>query len=335
MKCFASLLCLLLLYMSPGASAAETFSKAQVTIFIGYGVGGTYYQYAQLFSRHLGKFLPGQPTVIVQTMPGAGGIRLLNEAAVRMVADGSATFIPPDTLVVSQLLTSGGIQYDARRFAYIGTADQQNVFLVTKRDTVPSLEALRAKEHVYMGSSGAGATGFLIPALAGSLLKLPLKPIGGYEGSRDIILGMERGELDGSAQAWQVWTQARKNWFDGPNSYAVPLIQVGIRPDPNAPDTPLLSALVDPADRSLVSIFDTIGLVGRSLAMPPATAPALRDLFRVAFATMTADPLYRSDAAQVQLRSSPLDASVLESGITQSINDADQDVIRRATLMLQ
>jgi tripartite-type tricarboxylate transporter receptor subunit TctC len=335
MKFVATLLSMLLLTTAAQAATESAFNKSQITLTIGFGVGGTYHSYAQLFSRHLGRFLPGGPTIIVQNMPGAGGVRLLNEAATRMPADGSNLFMPPDTLVVSQLLTSGGIQYDARRFIYIGTADQENVFLVTRRDTATSIDGLRAKKTVFMGSSGAGATGYLIPAIAGPLLNLPLKPVGGYQGSREIILGMERGELDGSAQGWQVWLQARKQWFEGPNSFALPLIQVGLNPDPDAPDTPLLSALVKPEDRSIVSIFDTIGLVGRSLAMPPGTSAPIRDLFRAAFLKMTADPDYLADAARVQLRSLPKGADVMENGIGHAIDNADQAVIRKARELLQ
>ena len=111
---------------------AADYTGKQVTIVIGYGVGGTYSQYGQLFSHHLGRFLPGKPNVIMQSMPGAGGVRMLNEAAVRMRAEGATIFVPPDTMVTTQLLETSGVAYDARKFHYIGTADQQNTFWVIR-----------------------------------------------------------------------------------------------------------------------------------------------------------------------------------------------------------
>ena len=107
-----------------------------------------------------------------------------------------------------------------------------------------------------MGNSGKGSTGYMIPAIAKPLLDLKVKVIGGYEGSRDTILAMEKGEIDGTVQAWQAWLQARPAWFTGADSYGVALLQVGVTPDPDAPKVPLLSDLVGKEDRPIVALFD-------------------------------------------------------------------------------
>src|SRR3981189_2403837 len=96
----------------PQAAAQVSFKDKRITIVIGYGVGGTYYQYAQLFSRHLNKHLPDNPNIIVQSMPGAGGLKMLNFAPTQMPADGSTLFVPPDTMVLMQLLETTGIGFD-------------------------------------------------------------------------------------------------------------------------------------------------------------------------------------------------------------------------------
>src|SRR5436190_112326 len=105
---------------APGANAEISFKDKRVTIAIGYGVGGTYYQYAHLFSQFLSKHLPDNPTIIVQSMPGAGGLKMLNYAAIQMPADGTNLFVPPDTMVLMQLLETSGIGFDARKFKYVG-----------------------------------------------------------------------------------------------------------------------------------------------------------------------------------------------------------------------
>lgn len=337
MKAIVSCVALALVCIVPRLGQAQEtspFPNNRIAISIGFGVGGTYYQYAQLFSRHLGKFLPGEPTIIVQSVPGAGGVRVLNEAATRMPPDGSNLFVPPDTMLVSQFLEQSGINFDAGRFAYLGTADQQNTFLATRRSAASTIEDLKNRP-TFMGSSGSGSTGYLIPAFAGPLLGLKTKVVGGFKGSADIILAMERGELDGSAQGWQVWTQARANWFKGPNSFAAPIFQTGVTPDPDAPDVPFLSKLVKPEDANLVALLDTMGLIGRSLAMPPNTRPEIVAMFRSAFQRMVNDGAYRSDAAKVHLRSIPKTGEQLDNGIRRALAEADSSVIARARDLLK
>src|SRR4051794_2691782 len=196
------------------AQKAVDYSGKQVTIVIGYGVGGTYSQYGQLFSHHLGRFLPGTPNVIMQSMPGAGGVRMLNEAAVRMRGDGTMIFVPPDTMVITQLLDTSGIFYDARKFHYIGTADQQNNFWVIRRPAGTTIDGMKTRE-VFMGNSGKGSTGYMIPAIAKPLLGLKVKVIGGYEGTRARLLAMEEGENDGNPHPRERRMAARPHWFAG------------------------------------------------------------------------------------------------------------------------
>ncbi|MEA2989600.1 MAG: hypothetical protein QOG83_2311, partial [Alphaproteobacteria bacterium] len=264
---------------------------------------------------------------------GAGGVRMLNEAAVRMRADGATIFVPPDTMVTTQLLETSGIAYDARKFHAIGTADQQNTFWAIRRPAGITIADMKSRE-VFMGHSGKGSTGHSIPAIARPLLGLKVKLIGGYEGSRDTILAMEKGEIDGTVQAWQAWMQARPTWFSGAESYGVPLFQVGVTPDPDAPGVPLLSDLVAKEDRPIVGLFDTIGLLGRGLAAPPDTPPDFVDALRKAFDAMVADADYRAEAQRVQLRVLPKTGVELQRLIDAAITNADPATIERARAFL-
>jgi tripartite-type tricarboxylate transporter receptor subunit TctC len=315
------------------APAQVDYKGKTVTISIGYGVGGSYHQYAQLFARHLGKFLPGNPAIVVQSAPGAGGVRMLNDAAVRMKADGTNIFMPPDTLVVTQLLEPGGLAYDARTFHYLGTADQQNTFWVVRRTSASSIADMKARD-IFMGSSGKGSTGYMIPALGAPLLGLRVKHVGGYDSSREQILAMERGEIDGTLQAWQVWERARPTWFQA-DGYAVPLIQVGATPDPDAPPVPLLKDLAAPADRPVVALLDTIGVIGRGLATPPATPPEYVAALKTAFVQMLQDGDYRAEASKTQLRTLPTSSADVTRIIAETFATADAEVIKRAQALLK
>jgi len=315
------------------AHADANFQGKTITIFIGYGVGGSYDLYAQLFAHHLGRFLPGQPAIIVQSSPGAGGVCMLNEAAVKMRTDGTNLFIPPDTMVVTQLLQPAGLAYDARKFRYIGTADQQNTFWVVRRGPRASIEGMRVGE-TFMGSSGKASTGYMIPALAAPLLGLKIKHVGGYNSSREIILAMDKGEIDGTVQAWQVWKQSRPSWFE-PGGFAVPVIQVGAVSDPDAPNTPLLRDLVAPGDKPLAGLFDTIGVLGRSLAAPPGVSAADLAALRDAFKTMSTDPEFFEEAKQSHLRLLPKSGETLEAAIADAFVGSSPEVVRRAQALTQ
>jgi tripartite-type tricarboxylate transporter receptor subunit TctC len=313
--------------------AAPTFAGKTITIFIGYGVGGSYYDYAQLFSRHLGQHLPGRPSIIVQSEPGAGGVRMLNDAAVAMRKDGTELFIPPDTTVVTQLLQPNGLAYDASKFRYIGTADQENTFWVVRRGPKASIDGMR-KYLTFMGGSGKASTGYMIPALAAPLLGLKIKQVEGYETSRDQILAIEKGEIDGTLQAWQVWKMTRPAWFE-PGGFGVPVMQIGVSPDPQAPPTPLLRDLVRPRDRALASLFDTIGVIGRGLAAPPGTPDDTVKTLRAAFRSMLVDPGYVADSNGVNLRVLPGTGEKAESAVIAVVNKTDPAVLAKARALTQ
>jgi tripartite-type tricarboxylate transporter receptor subunit TctC len=314
---------------APSPAAAEvSYKDKRITIVIGYGVGGTYYQYAHLFSDYLRKHLPDSPSIIVQSMPGAGGLKMLNYAATQMPADGTYLFVPPDTSVLMQLLEPSGIAFDLRQFRYVGTADQQNNIWVVRKAAAGSLADIKTRE-VIMGHSGRGSTGLMIPAVAKELLGLKVKLIGGYEGSRDAIHAMEQGEIDGAVFGWETWITAVPQWFEKGREFAVPILQVGITPDPDVPTVPMLSALAAKSDRPIVDLFGTIGMIGRGLALPPGAPDEHLKVLRAAFRQMLEDPEYRAEAARIMLRVLPTTGEDLQKAITAAIDNADVAAIER------
>lgn len=316
------------------AQTVTDFSGKQLSIIIGYEAGGSYDSFARLFSEQLRKFIPGKPDVIVQSMPGAGGLRMLNTAARIMPSDGTQLFVPPDTLVVTQLTSKENVQFDARKFQFIGAAHQQNPFLAVKRNAASSLADARARE-VVIGHSGTGSIGNLIPLLARDTLGIKVKPIAGYGSSRIMVLAMDRGEIDGAVLTWDVWAQAVPQWFQGETPLAVPLLQVGASPDPKMPLVPLLNKLVKPEDVSLVSMFDTIGIVGRCLALPPGVPPELVEQFRNSFQKMIADKEFQEAASKRQLRILPLSGIELQSTMDRVISGADAALLARTRALVE
>ena len=181
-----------------------------------------------------------------------------------------------------------------------------------------------------MGHSGPGSTGLMIPAIARELLGLKVKLIGGYQGSRDTIIAMERGEIDGAVFGWETWITAVPQWFERGKEFAVPILQVGLAPDPDVSTLPMLSDLAPKADRPIVDLFGMIGLIGRSLALPPGVPKSYLETYRSAFQKMLKDPEYIEEAKRTKLRVIPVSGDELASAIERAINATDAAVIDRA-----
>jgi tripartite-type tricarboxylate transporter receptor subunit TctC len=328
------LLGLLIALWLPGAAGAADYRGKTVNLYIGYGFGGTYGAYARLFADYLRSHIPGEPTVIVQSMPGAGGIRLLNFAANAMPADGTHIFVPPDTVVISQLLQYEGAKYDARKFHYIGGSEQTNMVWVVRADTGGRTIADLKTIEIASGHSGPGSTAFMIPALAKGLLGLKVKLIAGYEGSNKVILAIEQGELHAAALNWLAWEVAVPQWFDKAKPFAIPVLQVGLSPDPAIPEVPMLSTMAAKEDLPLINFIATHGIIGRSLAAPPGTPRENVVMLRESFAAMLSDTAYLQDAAKRRLRVIPSTGEALQDAVKSAIDNADGPVLAKARAIL-
>ncbi len=279
--------------MAAGAAAAmspaEFYKDRTVKIIQGYGVGGTYGKSSTALGNHLRDVI-GAASVIAQSMPGAGGLKMTNYAYNVAPKDGSVILMPPDTLVITELLRPGKAKYKSDKFTFLGGAVRSNSLMVIRKDSgIASWEDLKTKEAPF-ASSGLGSQTYQIPALMNGLLKTRIKIVKGYRGSRKMLLAMEQGEVAGINLTWLAFKTNRKAWFD--SGYAIPLIQMGPSPEPEHPKVPLLRNLVDPADRPMVGFMSTLVSIGRSLAFPPGV-PADRVAFlRAAFAQVVKKPAF-------------------------------------------
>jgi len=330
------MLCVMAPFASANAQAQApvSFAGKQLSVALGYGTGGTYYAYAKFIADHLGQHVEGKPNVLVQSMPGAGGVRMLNSAAKLMAADGTQLFMPPDTMVISQTISKEGGQFDARKFHYLATINQQNNVFVTRREVATKLDDLKTRE-IVVGHSGIGSAGHIISSVAKDILGLKLRLIPGYEGSRDGILALERGEIDGAIYGWETWEQAVPHWFKGENSFAVAIFQTGPKREPSLPDVPLLRDMATGDDRALVELTDTQVVIGRSIALPPNASKNLVAQLRGSVAQMVADPAFKEDAARRKLILNPLSGEELQAAIERALNAPSPALIARAKKLLQ
>ncbi len=289
-------------------SITDVFKGRRLTILVGYGAGGTYGQTSLLLARHFGKHIPGKPTVIVQHMPGAGGLKAANYAYNAMPKNGTWVLMPPEMSVVSQLLRPKKIKYDVTKFIWLGTVFGANQVMLVRRDTgIKGLADLKTRE-IIVASTGTGSPTFLVPKMMNALLGTKFKIVTGYKGSAKTTHSVEQGETFGMSNSWASWKKNRGKWFDGTDkSYALILTQVGFEREPDLPNVPLLSELAKGADdKAVAAMLSTAAVIGRGLAFPPGVPNKLIKPVRAAFWATVTDPVFVADAKKRLLPVTPL-----------------------------
>jgi tripartite-type tricarboxylate transporter receptor subunit TctC len=313
-------------------SVADHYKSRTVTILVGYGAGGTYGQTSLLLAQHIGDHIPGNPTVIVQHMPGAGGIKMTNYAYNVMPKNGHFFMMPPEMSVVSQLLRPKRVKYVTTGFTWLGTVFGANQVMIVRRDTgIKSLADL-TKKQIIVASTGKGSPTYLVPAMMNGVLKTKFKIVTGYKGSAGTSLSVEQGETFGMTNSWVSWTANRPQWFKGKsNDFALKLLQVGFNKEPDLPNLPLLTDLATtPDDRAASAMLSTASIIGRGLALPPGVPKNLVEPLRTAFAATVVDPKFLASAKKRKLPVIPIKGAVLQKTIVDAIATMSPSAIATA-----
>jgi len=320
---------------APAAAAeAKYFKGKTVTISIGYGFGGSYGMYARTFAANLGRHIPGNPTVVVKSMPGAGGMKMTNYAYTVMPRNGHDLFVPPDVLVINQLMRPKKMRFDAREFTWLGSSNQTNSIMVVRSDTgVRSIEDMK-RIKILGGTSGKASNGYISPKLAIGMLGLMGDVITGYKGSAKSILAIEQNEVQMASFNWQTWRSKVPHWFEGKNPYARAILQVGSKTDPDLPNVPMLSDMVTGDDKAVIAFVATSGALGRGMATPPKVPKHVIATLRKAYDAMNADPAFAADLKKRRLRLIPTKGEALQKIVNQAISNAKPSVIRRAAALV-
>jgi tripartite-type tricarboxylate transporter receptor subunit TctC len=316
-------------------SAEKVYKDRTVTILVGYSAGGTYGRTSLLLSEHLGQYVPGKPTMVVQHMPGAGGIKAANYFYNVAPKNGLVLLMPPEMTVASELLRPNKVKYKTREFTWLGRVFGQNTTLVLLRTAgITSLDQLKSRE-VIVGSSGKGSPTFLIPTLLNALLKTKLKIIIGYRGSKPLQLATEQNEIQGIALGWTAWTTGRPTWFEGGNkSRVVALVQSGYSRQKGAEHVPLISEFLDNADdKAVAKMLGSAGVLGRGLVLPPGAPSNLVNPLRAAFSEVTKDKAFIRDALRRGLLVDPLEGAEIQKVINELMS-TPPSIVKRARQLI-
>jgi tripartite-type tricarboxylate transporter receptor subunit TctC len=301
------------------AGLADTYKGKTVKIVFGFSIGGTYGQYSLMMSEFLGRHIAGNPTIIIQSMPGAGGLKASNFAGNVMSKEGLSLFMPPDSIVINQLLRPKAVRYDATKFTWLGNAIESNsVIAVTKRSGVKSWgDAM--KREIIMASTGKGSQTNLVPMMLNGVFGSKFKVIMGYKGSRGSTHAMELGEAEGVSLTWLTLKKNRGNWFDDSNNptKAIPIIQIGFTKEPDLANVPMANEIAKTdEDRQIVNFIATLGPIGRGLTTPPGAPKALSMDLRKSFAALMVDKVFIASATKRKLKIQPKSGEEVQKIVT-------------------
>ena len=311
-------------------TAAEFYKGKTLKIVFGFGVGGTYGKYSQILAQYLATYT-GAEKIITQSMPGAGGIKATNFMYNVAKPDGLTLHMPPDTIVISELLRPKAVKYKSNDFQWLGTAIQSNSIIVLRTDAgIKKAEDLKTRQ-VIMGSTGKGSQTFLMPSLVNGVFGAKFKIVSGYKGSRKTQLAMEQNEVQGVALTWLSWKSAKEQWFT--DGFAMPVVQIGVTKEQDLPNVPMLADLVTGENKQIVNFMATMGPLGRGLTVPKGTPQDRVDFLRAAFAKTVADPNFIVNAEKRKLRVKAATGLELQKIVNDSLKVSDETVKRAQALI--
>jgi tripartite-type tricarboxylate transporter receptor subunit TctC len=280
---------------------ADFYKGKTVSLVVGSSTGGGYDTMTRAIARFIGKHIPGNPTVVVRNMPGAGGITALNYIYNTAERDGTVLALVQNNTPLEPLFGTKQARYDATRLNWLGTPSFE-VAMVLLWHTVPvnSVDDLRARE-TQMGASGANSTPAFYARLLNATLGTRMKLVNGYPGQNDALLAMERGELDGYPSVFQsALTSTRPTWL--PQKLAKVVVQYGperLAELGNVPFAPDL--LTNEDDKLLMQAGFAPLALGRPLVMPPEAPPDRVAAMRKALADTFADPEFLAEGERMGL----------------------------------
>src|SRR5712691_4519704 len=276
-------------------SVADFYKGQELTILIGHPPGGSYDLYAQLAAAHLGKFIPGRQTVIVQSMPGGAASKATAYFYNKAPRDGSLIALFPETIAYVQLMDPIQGKWDVARMRYVGSlAPVNTVFMIRKGAPAKSAQDLLTV-RTNVGCSGRASQSYQYPATLKAVTGMPLNIICGYDGSSAYTLALLRGEVDMVSKAWNSARAEDKDNID--NGTLIPLLQAGLMRAPELPNVPLMQEIVaDPAAKTAIEFVSAGAAIGRAL-LAPQNVPADRvAALRAAFDKEVVDKDFLADA---------------------------------------
>ena len=307
----------------PLTAQAQYYAGKTITIVVGYKPGGGYDRTARMLARHLPDHIPGKPSIIVQNMPGANSLIAANHVYNVAKPDGLTIGTFNRNLPIAQLLKVDGVKFDMTKFAWIGSAASESTILAIRADLpYKNIEDLKkAKEPVVIGATGPGANTYDFPLLLKEMLGLNLKVVSGYSSSADIMLAIERKEVDGRAGSFS----SIRPFID--RKLVIPVVRARAI-EPGIENLPVDEKLAPNARaRAIMALRSAPEVIGRPYVMPPGTPAELVKTMQEAFVKAIKDPKLIEEAKKAKTELEFVDgAQAVE--VMKEVLDQPQDVVK-------
>jgi tripartite-type tricarboxylate transporter receptor subunit TctC len=313
---------------------ADFYKGKQITFVIRSGVGGGYDLYARVLGRHIGKHIPGNPTVIPVNMPGGGGIKAANYVANVAPKDGTILTIVSQGLAVDQALgLNTSLEADLRDFHWVGNMSSHNQVTVVWHTSKTKTWEDALKRETVIGTTGAGSISTQIPAVYNNVLGAKMKLVVGYADGADVNLAMERGEVEGRAtNPWVSYKATTPHLIE--KKQIIPIIQVGMQKEPDLQDVPLMRELAkSPDDKQIVDFMSASVAIGRPIATTPGVPAERVAALRKAFDATLADPEFLAEAEKQRMEIRAMNGAELAQ-LVKAIIEAPADIREKVKLAI-
>ena len=319
------------LSVSPEIASAQLYKGKTVRITVGFSAGGGYDLWARLVARHIGKHVPGNPTVIVENITGAGGIIQANQLFRNTKPDGLTIGHINGGLILGQMMGQPGYDFDSQKFVYIGAANRVNaVFVFGKKGGITSAEQWRTSSvPVKIGGLATGNDVDNMDRMMRDILGFPTQIVSGYKGTADILVATDSGELAGGAPSWDNVKATRKRALEGGDLFVV--LQATAKPLREIPKVPRMIdyAKTDEQKRLIEVGIHYANDYSRPWAVPPGTPKERVEILKKAFADTMKDNEFLAEIEKMQLTLEPTGAEELTAAV---INSAKVDQAIKAKL---
>jgi tripartite-type tricarboxylate transporter receptor subunit TctC len=311
------------------AQSPEQFYKGKtIRIMLGHPPGGSYDLYARLAADFLGKYIPGNPNIIVEHKPGGGGVVATAFFYAQSPKDGTVMGLFPETIAHTQILEPDVGKWKVQEMPYVGSFASVNpAFVVRKGAAAKTAEEMR-KTSIVAGCTGRNSQSYQFPAMLNALAGFKFKIVCGYKGSADSILAMERGEVDIVSSAWNSWRATHRSPIESGELTAV--IQGGLKRNRELANVPLMQELVDDPKAKQVLEFASAGAsIGRALIVPPGVPAERLAVLRAAFDKVVQDSEFIASAEKRGAEIDPTPGAEVDK-FRDKILNAPKDLVEMA-----
>lgn len=338
-KSFATLLLSIILGLTAGsarAASVEDFYKSKTIQFIvGSSAGGGYDTYTRLIGRHIARYIPGNPPVVVQNMPGAGMLIAANHIYNSAARDGTVAGNWSGPLILQHMLGNPGVRFDGRKFGWLGmpTADAL-VCITTEKSGIRSADDWRkSKSRLKFGGNGPGTSGTDDTKILAAVADFPVQVIEGYKGTADVRIAAETGELDGSCTL--SWQSAKVTWANALKAKQVHVVlQMSQEPHPDLKGVPLALDFVKTDEgKKLMRLASELYGKQRLYSLPPQVPEQRVRALQSAFSSALKDPQLIAEAQKASLDIAPIDGPGIEK-MVQGVYGLEPTLVSRVKQIL-